>query len=364
MLALGSQSVGEPFGTLADGTSVERYTLRSDELEVGVLSYGGVLQSLVAPDRSGHRADVVLGFADTGRYEADSAYFGAIVGRYANRIAGARFTLDGQTYPLTPTDGPNTLHGGPHGFAKRVWSVEELPGGAGLRLSLVSPNGDQGFPARLSVAVTYRLAGDSLRLDYEATNEEPVGGLATVVNLTNHAYWNLAGEGAGSVGDHELRLLAAAYTPTDATSIPVGGPAPVEGTPFDFRTPMPIGARWRADDEQLARAGGYDHTYVLDGLAGGAPERDGLALAGVVTEPASGRVLEVWTDQPGVQFYSANHLTGQLLGKSRRLYRPGDAFCLETQHWPDSPNHPDFPSTVLRPRQTFRTSTVFRLTTA
>ncbi|HVN11500.1 MAG TPA: aldose epimerase family protein [Kineosporiaceae bacterium] len=359
--------MGEPFGTLADGTSVERYTLRSDALEVGVLSYGGVLQSLLAPDRSGHRADVVLGFADAGRYEADSPFFGAIVGRYANRIGGARFVLDGEIYPLTPTDGPNTLHGGQQGFDARVWSVEEVPGAsgpAGLRLSLVSPNGDQGFPARLSVAVTYRLDGDSLRLDYRATNEEAPGGLATVVNLTNHAYWNLAGEGAGSIGDHELWLNASGYLPTDATSIPAGGPAPVEGTPFDFCTAAPIGARWRAGVDQLALAGGYDHTYLLDGAAAGVPQRAGLPLAAVVTEPVSGRVLEVWTDQPGVQFYTGNHLTGQLRGKSGRLYRQGDAFCLETQHWPDAPNRPDFPSTVVRPQQTFRTSTIFRLTTA
>jgi aldose 1-epimerase len=355
--------VGEPFGTLADGTSVERYPLRSDELEVAVLSYGGVLQSVLAPDASGRRADVVLGFEDVRRYEADSPYFGAIVGRYANRIAGARFALNDRTYRLTANNGPNTLHGGPHGFDKRVWSVQELPDVNGVRLTLVSPDGDEGFPARLSVTVTYTLAGDSLRLDYEAHNDEPPGGLATVVNLTNHTYWNLAGEGSGSVGDQELQISASSYLPTDAESIPLEGPAPVEGTPLDFREPTAIGLRWREGNDQLAFAGGYDHNYVLDGAAGGAQERDGLALAAVASDPGSGRVLEVWTDQPGVQFYSGNKLTGQLRGKSGRLYRQGDAFCLETQHWPDSPHHPEFPSTVLTAQETFRTSTVFRLTT-
>jgi aldose 1-epimerase len=354
--------VGESFGTLSDGALVERYTLRSSELEVAVLSYGGVLQSVLAPDRSGHRADVVLGFDDIRRYEADSPFFGALVGRYANRVAGARFTLDGVSYPLTANNGPNTLHGGPRGFDKRVWSAEELPDENGVRLWLVSPNGDEGFPARLSVAVTYSLTGDRLRLDYEAHNDEAAGGLATVVNLTNHSYWNLGGEGSGSIADHRLQLRASSYTPTDAASIPVGDPAPVADTPFDFRLPTAIGTRWREGHEQLAFAGGYDHNLVLDGVTGGAPQHDALALAAVVSEPAAGRMLEVWTDQPGVQLYSGNHLTGQLRGKSGRLYRQGDAFCLETQHWPDSPNRPEFPSTMLAPQETFRTSTVFRLT--
>ena len=354
--------MGTPFGTLSDGTPVERFPLRSDELEVVVLSYGGVLQSVLAPDRSGHRADVVLGFHDLRHYETDSPFFGALVGRYANRIAGARFSLDGVSYPLAANNGPNTLHGGVRGFDKRVWSAAELPAANGVRLSLVSPNGEEGFPARVAVSVTYTLSGDRLRLDYEAHNDEPAGGLATVVNLTNHTYWNLAGEGSGSIADHRLQLHASSYTPTDAASIPAGSPVPVEGTPFDFRLPTAIGTRWREGHEQLALAGGYDHNLVLDGVPGGAPQHDGVALAALVTEPATGRRLEVWTDQPGVQLYSANHLTGQLRGKSGRLYRQGDAFCLETQHWPDSPNRSEFPSTTLLPGQTFRTSTVFRLT--
>jgi aldose 1-epimerase len=359
--ALGSLIVSELFGILGDGTAVERHVLRSDRLEVGVLSYGGVLQSVSAPDRDGARADVVLGFDDLDDYVEKSPYFGALVGRYANRIAGARFSLNDRSYELPANNGPNTLHGGPDGFDKRVWAVDDSTAGA-LRLTLESPDGDEGFPARLRLAVTYTLAGDRLRLDYEATNVEPDGGPATVVNLTNHTYWNLAGEGAGSVAEHELRVIAGRYLPIDETSIPLGDPAPVEGTPFDFRAPTAIGARWRQGHDQLAVAGGYDHNYCLDGADGGAPVRDGLALAAVVAEPGSGRVLEVWTDQPGVQLYSGNKLTGSLRGKAGRLYRAGDAFCLETQHWPDSPNHPGYPSTVLGPQQTFRTSTVFGLT--
>jgi aldose 1-epimerase len=354
--------VGESFGTLPDGTAVTAFRLVSDRLEVTVLDHGGVVQSVLAPDRIGERADIVLGFDEATPYATVSPYFGALVGRYANRIAAARFSLNGREYRLEANNGPNSLHGGPGGFDKQRWDAEEL-GAGGVRLSLVSPDGDEGFPGRLAVTVTYTLSGDSLRLDYEARNEEPEGGLDTVVNLTNHSYWNLAGEGSGSVAEHQVELHASRYTPVDPTSIPLGELAPVEGTPFDFRTPTAVGARWREGNEQLARAGGYDHNFVLDGVAGGAPEREGLGLAGVARDPGSGRVLEVWTDQPGVQFYSGNHLTGQLRGKAGRLYRAGDALCLETQHFPDSPNHPDFPSTVLHPQETFRTSTIFRITT-
>ncbi len=350
-------------GTLADGSPVERYVLRSDVLEVAVLTYGGIVQSLHAPDRDGGRADVVLGFADMRRYEDASPYFGALIGRYANRIADGRFDLGGRTYQLPVNNGPNSLHGGTEGFDKRIWDAEELPGAAGVRLSLTSDDGDQGYPGRLEVAVTYRLDGDSLRLDYEARNAEPEGGLETVVNLTNHSYWNLGGEACGSVAGHELQLRASHYTPVSATAIPLGEPAPVEGTPFDFRTPTAIGDRWREGDAQLAAVGGYDHNLVLDGASDGAPEHEGLPLAATVHDPGSGRVLEIFTDQPGVQFYSGNQLMGTLLGKGGRLYRQGDGFCLETQHWPDSPNHPDYPSTVLRPQETFRTSTVHRFTT-
>ena len=354
--------MGESFGTLPDGTAVTAFRLASGDLEVTVLDYGGVVQSVLAPDRVGDRADVVLGFDAPEPYATVSPYFGAVVGRYANRIANGRFTLDGHEYRLPVNNGPNTLHGGPDAFDTRHWDAEEL-GAAGVRLSLVSPDGDEGFPGRLAVTVTYTLEGDRLRLDYEARNDEPEGGVATVVNLTNHPYWNLAGEGSGSIAEHELTLHASGYTPVDETSIPTGEVAPVEGTVFDFRTPTPVGARWREGDEQLAHVGGYDHNYVLDGVAGGAPERDGLGLAAVARDPGSGRVLEVWTDQPGVQVYSGNHLSGQLRGKAGRLYRAGDALCLETQHYPDSPNRPTFPSTVVGPQQTFRTSTVFRLTT-
>ncbi len=353
----------DQMGTLADGTPVERYVLDSDVLEVAVLTYGGVLQSVRAPDREGRRDDVVLGFDDVRQYQEQSPFFGALVGRYANRIADGRFDLNGRTYQLPVNNGPNTLHGGTEGFDKRVWEAQELPGAAGVRLSLTSPDGDQGFPARLDVTVTYTLDGDSLRIDYEARNAEPDGGPETVVNLTNHSYFNLAGEGSGSVEGHELQVRAGRYLPVSGTSIPLGAPASVEGTPFDFRTPARIGDRWRDGDDQLAAVGGFDHNLVPDGPGGDAPGHDGLPLAAVVHEPGSGRVLEVFTDQPGVQLYSANQLLGTLRGKSGRLYRQGDAVCLETQHWPDSPNHRDYPSTVLGPQQTFRTSTVYRFTT-
>jgi aldose 1-epimerase len=354
-------------GTLADGTPVERYVLSSPVLEVAVLTYGGIVQSLHAPDREGRRDDVVLGFDDVRRYQQASPYFGALIGRYANRIANGRFDLNGRTYQLPVNNGPNTLHGGTEGFDKKVWDAQELTDAAAVRLSLTSPDGDQGFPGRLDVTVTYSLDGDSLRIDYEARNAEPEGGLETVLNLTNHSYFNLAGEGSGSVEAQELQVRAGQYLPVSSTSIPLGAPAPVEGTPLDFRTPTAIGARWREGDDQLANVGGYDHNLVLDGSAGGsaggAAEHDGLPLAAVAHDPGSGRVLEVFTDQPGVQFYSGNQLLGTLRGKSGRLYRQGDAFCLETQHWPDSPNHPDYPTTVLRPQETFRTSTVWRFTT-
>jgi aldose 1-epimerase len=357
--------VSESFGTTSGGVPVERHVLRNGRLEVAVLSYGGIVQSVRVPDRDGAVADVVLGFSDVAAYEQLSPYFGALVGRYANRIARARFSLDGHTYELAANNGPNNLHGGPDGFDRRVWDVEPV-GDAALRLRLESPDGDQGFPGRLTAVVTYTLAGDDgLRIDYAVTNEEPEGGRATVVNVTNHSYFNLAGEGSGSVGDHELQLVARRFTPVDATAIPLPeAPLPVEGTPLDFRSPTPIGARWREGHEQLERCQGYDHNWVLDGAEGGAPVRDGLALAAVAHDPASGRVLETWTDQPGVQFYSGNFLDGSFAGKAGRLYRQGDGFCLETQHWPDSPNRPDFPSTVLRPRQTFTTSTLWRFAVA
>jgi aldose 1-epimerase len=369
----GTGVVREPFGTLADGTPVDRYVLGSGQegLQVAVLTYGGAVQELWAPDRDGERADVVLGFASPAGYEArENPYLGALVGRYANRIAGGRFDLNGRTYALEPNNGPNTLHGGAEGFDRRVWSAE-VPDGdrPALRLRLVSPDGDQGFPARLAVTVTYTVDEDRLRLDWVATNEEEPGGPSTVVNLTNHSYFNLRGEGTGSVEDHRLRLLAGRYVPVDGTAIPTGELAAVEGTPMDFRTATPIGARVREAHEQLLVGQGYDHCWVLDGdlpadLPRTGTEPSGLALAAVVDEPVSGRVLETWTDQPGVQCYSGNFLDGTLVGKRGRTYRQGDGFCLETQHFPDSPNRPGFPSTVLAPQETFRTTTVWRLRTS
>jgi len=359
----------EPFGRLGDAP-VTRYVLRNGPLEVAVLDLGGTVQSVLAPDRDGVRREITLGFDSVEQYRAHDAYFGALIGRSTNRIAGGRFTLEGREYELAVNNGENNLHGGPEGFDARLWAAEVLDpsggqpdGTVGLRLTLHSPDGDQGFPGALDVAATYLLdAAGRLRLDLEATNVEPDGGLATVVNLTNHAYWNLAGEGSGSVEDHLLRLHASRYTPLAPSAVPTGELAPVEGTAFDFRRPTRIGDRLR--DPALAATGGYDHNYVLDGAGGGAPVgEDGLALAAVAHDPATGRVLRIRTDQPGIQFYSGNFLLGTLVGRGG-AYRMGDAFCLETQHFPDSPNRPEFPSTVLEPGRTFRTSTVYEFDVA
>lgn len=339
------------FGRLDDGRGVDRFVLGGDALQVAVLTYGGIIQSLLVPDHHGRVDDVVLGFDDLAGYLAPHPYFGATVGRYANRIAGGRFTLDGVEHLLPVNDGPNCLHGGPAGFDKHLWTAWDASA-ASVKLRHASPHGDMGFPGRLAVTVTFTVSGSDLRINYAATTDR-----ATVINLTNHSYVNLAGAGAGSVEDHEVRLLASRFTPVDEVLIPIGEPAAVAGTPMDFRSARPIGAALREgqDDEQLRRAsGGFDHNWVLD-------EANGEArLAAQVREPTTGRTLEVWTDQPGVQFYTGSHLDGSVVGKDGRAYEKGDAFCLETQHFPDSPNRPAFPSTVLRPGETYRTSTIFR----
>lgn len=355
----------EPFGHL-DDAPVTRYVLRNGPLEVAVLDLGGTVQSVLAPDRDGVRREITLGFDSVEQYRAHDAYFGALIGRTTNRIAGGRFTLEGREYRLAVNNGGNNLHGGPEGFDARVWAAEVLEprdGTVGLRLTLHSPDGDQGFPGALDVTATYLLdAAGRLRMDLEATSAEPDGGLATVVNLTNHAYWNLAGEGSGTVEDHVLQLHASRYTPLSPSAVPTGELAPVEGTAFDFRRPTRIGDRLR--DPALAATGGYDHNYVLDGASADAPAlEDGLAPAAVAHDPATGRVLRMWTDQPGIQFYSGNFLHGTLVGRGG-AYRMGDAFCLETQHFPDSPNRPEFPSTVLEPGRTFRTGTLYELDVA
>ncbi|AGL17104.1 aldose epimerase family protein [Actinoplanes sp. N902-109] len=346
----------EPWGTTAGGQAVDRYTLTNRDLRVRILTYGGVLQSIQAPDRRGRVADVALGFNNLADYEAKSPYFGCITGRYANRIANGRFTLDGQTYQLPVNDGPNSLHGGTVGFDKHVWAATPLRTGStvGVRLEYTSPDGDQGYPGALHVIVTYTLTRDNgIRMDYEATTTEP-----TVVNLTNHTYWNLAGEGSGTIDTQKLRLPASRYTPVDTTLIPTGAIDPVAGTPMDFRRATAIGERNRDGFGQLVIGRGYDHNWVLD-------RRDGtyrkLELAAQASDPRSGRQLTVLTTEPGIQFYGGNFLDGTLVGKSGRMYRQGDGFALETQHFPDSPNHPTFPSTVLRPGDTYRTTTIYQL---
>jgi len=344
-----------PFGTTPDGESVDLITLRGPSgVALDVMSYGGTVTRLLAPDRDGERADIVLGHGWLESYLAGTPYFGAIVGRYGNRIARGRFALDGIDYDLAVNNGPNHLHGGLTGFDKVVWTAEPYSNEteAGVVLSYVSPDGEEGYPGELSVRVTYALtAGGDLRIDYEATTDAP-----TVVNLTHHGYWNLAGHGARDILEHELALNASRFTPVDETLIPTGELRDVDGTPFDFREPTAIGARIGTDDEQITFGGGYDHNFVLDGWSG-----DGtLRSAAVLHDPVSGRTMEVLTTEPGIQFYSGNFLDGSDLGKDGVVYEPRTGLCLETQHFPNSPNQPDFPSTLLRPGETYRSTTVYR----
>jgi aldose 1-epimerase len=343
----------ESFGRTG-GEAVDLYTLTNSHcMEVKIITYGGIVQSLSVPDRDGDVTNVALGFDNLQDYvENNSPYFGAIIGRYANRIAGGEFTLDGVTYELPQNNGPNTLHGGLEGFDKKIWDASDFSKGdtVGLVLTYTSPDGEEGFPGTLDVEVTYTLTEhNELRMDYHAITDEP-----TVVNLTNHSYFNLRGEGTGTIYDHELELNANRYTPVDETLIPTGKLASVAGTPFDFRNPRAIGARIRDDHEQIVIGQGYDHNFVLD--RNGA----GLKLAARAEDPDSGRVLEILTTEPGVQFYSGNFLDGTLVGTSGHVYRQSDGFALETQHFPDSPNQPKFPSTVLRPGEEFDSTTVFR----
>jgi aldose 1-epimerase len=349
---------GASFGTLPDGRTVDLLTLRNKNsgMEITTVPYGAVIVSIKAPGRNGSLGDVVLGFDRLDGYLRQSPYFGAVVGRYGNRIAKGLFTLDGVTYRLATNNGTNHLHGGVKGFDKQLWSAQTFSdaNGAGVVYSLTSPDGDEGYPGALSVKVTYTLkSDDSLTVDYQATTDKP-----TVVNLTQHSYFNLAG--TGDILSHRLTIDADRYTPVDATLIPTGELAPVEGTPFDFRQPTVIGARIDADNEQIKNGGGYDHNWVLsnakDSAAEGAPA---LRHAAKLEDPSSGRTLDVSTTEPGLQFYSGNFLDGTLTGKGGRVYQKRAALCLETQHFPDSPNHPDFPSTVLRPGARYESKTVF-----
>ncbi|NYI04139.1 aldose epimerase family protein [Allostreptomyces psammosilenae] len=361
--ASGDPVRSEPFGTAPDGTPVERWTLRAGGLTARVLTLGAVLQTLEVPDRDGRVANVVLGLERAEDYPGHGAYFGAVVGRYANRIAGGRFELDGAVHTVPANDRGNALHGGPRGFDTKVWRAEagERDGAPSLRLALTSPDGDMGFPGTLEAELVYTLHPDGrLALEYRATTDR-----ATVVNLTHHAYFNLAGEGAGDVLGHVLRLDADAYTPVDATGIPLAGaPTPVAGTPFDFTEPRAVGERLAGPDaegdQQIADAGGYDHNWVLRPAP--ADAAGGFRPVAELVEPESGRALEVWTTEDGVQFYSGNQLDGTLTGPSGRRYGPHAGLCLETQAFPDSPNRPDFPSTVLRPGEEYASRTEFRFT--
>jgi aldose 1-epimerase len=335
------------------GAPVHRWTLANDRaMTVTVLTYGGIIQTLEVPDRDGVPANVVLGLPTLDGYVAGNRpYLGALIGRYANRIAGGAFTLDGRPYRLPVNNPPNSLHGGTEGFDKRAWAATGT--GDGVELAAASPDGEMGYPGTLEVTVRYTLTADNeLRIDYRATTDAP-----THLNLTNHSYFNLAGEAAGSVEGHLLQLHGGRFTPTDATNIPTGELAPVAGTPFDFTAPRAIGERVDEDDEQLRFGLGYDHNYVLDRP----PGADGaLVPAARVSEPGSGRVLEVETTEPGLQLYSGNQLDGSLTGTGGVAYGPRAGLCLETQHFPDSPNQPGFPSTVLRPGETYRSATIYR----
>jgi aldose 1-epimerase len=347
----------EAFGTMPDGTVVDAYTLANDHgMRVRILTYGGIIQAIEVPDRDGNIANVVLGFSTLDDYRTKNPNFGTITGRYANRIAGGRFTLGRTTYQLATNNGPNALHGGIEGFDKKVWAAHEVPETDAVRLELTytSPDGEEGYPGNLATKVTYRVTNDNeLAIEYEATTDAP-----TVVNLTSHSYFNLAGEGSGSTLDHELMLNASAFTPVDATLIPTGEIAKVAGGPMDFKQPTAIGARIRDGDEQLVFGRGYDHNWVLDKPAAGE-----MTLAARVREPKTGRVMEIHTTEPGIQFYAGNFLDATLVGTSGKTYRQSDGFCLETQHFPDSPNKPDFPSTGLESGETYRTTTVHRFTT-
>lgn len=346
------------FGVTPSGDSVDLFTLTNENgMTMEVTNYGGIITSLRAPGREGME-DVVLGFDSLGGYLSDAytasnPYFGVLVGRYGNRIDEARFSLNGQTYTLVANNGPNHLHGGDRGFDERVWRAEpfEKPDSVGVVLRYTSPDGEEGYPGRLDVAVTYTLTGDNaLAIDYRATTTK-----ATPVNLTQHSYFNLDGEGDETVLDHELMIDAETFTPVDSTLIPTGEFRPVAGTPFDFREATPIGARIDQDNRQLGIAGGYDHNFMM-----ARQDRDALHRAARVYDPDSGREMEVLTTEPGLQLYSGNFLDGSLVGKRGTPYRKYAGVALETQHFPDSPNQPDFPSTILRPGETYTSQTVYR----
>ena len=342
------------YGVTEDGRTVDLYDLANDAgMRVRILTFGCIIASVEVPDREGRLANVVLGLDSLEDYVRRSPHFGAVVGRFANRIARGRFVIDDADYRLETNNGPNALHGGRKGFDKVVWQASRATGEA-LILSYLSPDGEEGYPGNLGVNVTYSLREtNELRIDYEATTDKP-----TIINLTNHSYFNLAGEGSGDVLGHVVSIEADFFTPTDATQIPTGEIRSVRGTPFDFTTPEAIGERIRLADAQLQRGRGYDHNWVLRRTAGG-----GLLPAARAFDPKTGRILEVLTDRPGLQFYTGNSLNGALVGPSGRTYRQSDGLCFETQAFPDAPNQPAFPSAVLRPGEFFHSTTVFRFST-
>jgi aldose 1-epimerase len=347
----GSSSVNhQPYGKMPDGTPVEIYTLSNAKgMRAEIITYGGAVVRLTAPDRTGKYADIVLGMDSLEGYIGQSSHFGALIGRYGNRIGHAAFTLEGKGYHLPKNDGENTLHGGPDGFDRRVWKAREA--GGGLELTYVSADGEEGFPGTLTAKATYTLTDQNeLKIDYTATTDKP-----TVVNLTNHSYFNLAGAGAGTVLQHEVTILAGQFTPVDAGLIPTGELRPVKGTPFDFTKSTAIGKHIQDKDEQIQLGHGYDHNFVLNSGGGSAAKK-----AAEVYEPTSGRVMEVFTTEPGLQFYTGNFLDGKVKGKDGVAYVFRAALCMETQHFPDSPNKPKFPSTELKPGQTYRTTTVYK----
>jgi len=346
----------QPFGKMPDGSAVDVYTLSEGPVEAKIITFGGIVESLKVPDKAGKSDDVVLGFDSLDDYVKISnapegnPFFGAIIGRYANRIAKGKFTLDGKEYSVPINNPPNSLHGGPHGFNNVVWKGKEIPNG--VELTYLSKDGEAGYPGNLTATVRYTLEHSALRVDYSATTDKD-----TVVNLTNHSYFNLAGQGHGDILNNMLTLHASLFTPVDSTLIPTGELRSVVNTPFDFTKSTRVGDRIDADDEQIRFGKGYDHNWVLDSSSGK------LIDAAEVYEPTTGRVLRVSTTQPGMQFYTGNFLDGTLKGKGGATYVRRGALCLETQHFPDSPNHPKFPSTELKPGQRYHTVTVFSFST-
>lgn len=343
----------QPFGEV-DGKKVNLYTLtNANKIEMKVTNYGGIITSLKVPDKNGHFDDIVLGYNTLAEYIKNNPYFGAIIGRYGNRIKLGKFTLEGNEYTLATNNPPNALHGGPKGFDKVVWDAKTTQdsNSVSIQFSYLSKDGEEGYPGDLNVIVTYILTNENeLKIDYLATTDKP-----TIVNLTNHTYWNFAGEGSGDILNHQLMINADKYTPVDNTLIPTGEIASVEGTPMDFRVPTAIGSRIDDDFEQLKFGKGYDHNWVLNKSI-----ENEMTLAATVFEPTNGRYMEIYTTEPGIQFYSGNFLDGSIVGKSGKKYEFRDGFCLETQHYPDSPNKPNFPSTVLRPGETYETTTLHK----